>query len=86
VALIFNILYSANCHVSTSEVDTWQTFSFLMENLTKVLIWSFSKIEVLSVMRIETQGLKNKLVKIQGSNVYLTQKRQIYIFFLKKKK
>jgi hypothetical protein len=41
--------------VSTSDVDTWQTVNFLTENLTEVLIWYFLKIEVPSVMQIETQ-------------------------------
>jgi hypothetical protein len=58
--------------VSTSEVDKWRTVSFWTENLTEVLIWSFPKIEVLSVMQIETQGLKNKVVKTQGLKIYLT--------------
>jgi hypothetical protein len=52
--------------VSTSEVDTWRTVNFWTEKLTEVLIWSFPKIDVSSVMRIETQGLKNKVVKTQG--------------------
>jgi hypothetical protein len=58
--------------MSTSEVDTWRTVSFWTEKLTKVLIWSFPKIDVSSVMRIETQGLKNKIVKTQGLKMYLT--------------
>jgi hypothetical protein len=39
--------------------------SFWTKNLTDVLIWYFSKIEVPSVMRIETQRLKNKVIKTQ---------------------
>jgi hypothetical protein len=58
--------------VSTSEVDTWRTVNFWTEKLTEVLIWSFPKICVSSVMRIETQGLKNKVVKTQGLKRYLT--------------
>jgi len=58
--------------VTTSYADTWQTVSFWTENLTEVLIWSFSKIEVPSVMQIETQGLKNKVVKNQGPKSCLT--------------
>jgi uncharacterized membrane protein YcgQ (UPF0703/DUF1980 family) len=58
--------------VSTSEVDTWQTISFWTEKLTEVLIWSFLKIDVSSVMRIETQRLKNKVVKTQGLKMCLT--------------
>jgi len=58
--------------VSTSEVDTWRTVSFWTENLTEVLIWSFLKIELPSIMRIETQGLKNKVVKTQGPKRCLT--------------
>jgi hypothetical protein len=58
--------------VSTSEVDTWRTVNFWTEKLTGVLIWSFPKIDVSSVMRIETQGLKNKVVKTQGPKRYLT--------------
>jgi hypothetical protein len=46
-----------------SEVDTWQAVSFWTENLTEILIRSLTKIEVPSVIRIETQGLKNKVVK-----------------------
>jgi hypothetical protein len=38
-----------------SGVDTWRTVSFWTKNLTEILIRSFSKIEVPSVMRIETQ-------------------------------
>jgi len=41
--------------------------------LTKVLIWSFPKTKVLSVMRIETQVLKNKVFKTQRPKTYLTQ-------------
>jgi hypothetical protein len=58
--------------VSTSYADTWQTVSFWTENLTEVLIWSFSKIEVPSVMQIETQELKIEVVKTQGPKRYLT--------------
>jgi len=47
----------------------------LNENLTEVLIWSFPKTEVKSVMRIETQVLKNKVFKIQVLKTYLTLKR-----------
>jgi hypothetical protein len=60
--------------VSTSEVDTWRSVSFWTEKLTEVLIRSFSKTEALSVMQIETQGLKNKVSKIQGLEKYLTLK------------
>jgi hypothetical protein len=66
--------------VSTSEVDTWRTVNFWTEKLTEVLIWSFPKIDVLSVMRIETQGLKNKVVKTQGLKRCLTLKYMIIIF------
>jgi hypothetical protein len=52
--------------VSTSEVDTWQTVNFWTKKLTEVLIWLFPKIDVSSMMRNETQGLKNKVVKTQG--------------------
>jgi hypothetical protein len=58
--------------VSTSEVDTWQAISFWTEKLTKVLIWSFSKIEISCVVQIETQGLKNKVSKTQKPEEYLT--------------
>jgi hypothetical protein len=58
--------------VSTSEVDTWRSVSFWTEKLTEVLIRSFSKTEVSSVMQIETQGLKNKVFKIKGLEEYLT--------------
>jgi hypothetical protein len=51
---------------------TWRTVSFWMEKLTEVLIWSFSKTHISSVMKIETQGLKNKVFKTQGPNEYLT--------------
>jgi hypothetical protein len=51
--------------VSTFEVDTWRTVIFL----TEVLIRSFFKTEVLSVMRIEIQGLENKVSKTQGPDV-----------------
>jgi hypothetical protein len=58
--------------VSTSEVDTWRSVNFWTEKLTEVLIWSFSKTDVSSVMRIKTRGLKNKVVKTQGLKRYLT--------------
>jgi len=51
---------------------TWQVVSFWMEKLTEVLIRSFTKTEISSVIRIETQGLKNKVFKTQGLEVYLT--------------
>jgi hypothetical protein len=46
--------------------------------LDKKLDWGtnlvfFSKIEVSSVMRIETQVLKNKVSKTHGPKIYLTQ-------------
>jgi hypothetical protein len=43
----------------------WQSVSFWNEKLTEVLIRSFFKIEVSSVMQIETHGLKNKVSKTQ---------------------
>jgi hypothetical protein len=43
-----------------------------MENLTEVLIWSFRKTEVPSVMRIETHIPKNKVFKTQVLKTYLT--------------
>jgi hypothetical protein len=46
-----------------------------MEKLTEVLIWSFPKIDISSVMQIETQGLKNKVFKTQGREGYLTLKK-----------
>jgi hypothetical protein len=60
--------------MSTSEVDTWQSVSFWTEKLTEVLIQSFFKIEVSSVMQIETQGLKNKVSKTQRLKICLTLK------------
>jgi hypothetical protein len=69
-----------------SRVDTWQTVSFWIENLTDVLIWFFLKIKVSSVMRIETRGLKNKVSKTQEPEVYLTQKLKTKNYKLKKKK
>jgi hypothetical protein len=51
--------------VPESEVDTWQVVSFWTENLTEISIQYFLKIEVPSVMQIETHGLKNKVVKTQ---------------------
>jgi len=51
---------------------TWRTVSFWMENLTGVLIRPFPKTEVSSVIRIETQGLKNKVSKTQRPEMYLT--------------
>jgi hypothetical protein len=56
-----------------SKVDMWQTVSFWTENLSEVLIQPFLKTKVLSVMRIETQGLKNKVFKTHKSKVYVTQ-------------
>jgi hypothetical protein len=58
--------------VSTFEVDTWRSVSFWTEKLTEVLIRSFFKTEVSSVMQIETLGLKNKVFKIQRLEEYLT--------------
>jgi hypothetical protein len=48
------------------DVDTWRTVSFWKKNLTNVLIWSFFKIEVSFMMRIETLELKNNIAKIEG--------------------
>jgi hypothetical protein len=45
-----------------------------MKNLTEIPIRYFHKIEVPSVMQIETQGLKNKVVKTQKSYEDLTLK------------
>jgi hypothetical protein len=56
-----------------SRVDRWRTVNFFTENLTEVLIRSFPKTEVSSVIRIETQGLKNKVSKTQGPEVFKTQ-------------
>jgi hypothetical protein len=44
----------------------WRTVSFWTKNLTEIRInlVFFFKIEVSSVMRIETQTLKNKVIKI----------------------
>jgi hypothetical protein len=55
-----------------------------MKNLTKVLIWYFPKTEVPFVMRIETKVLKNKVVKTQGPNPYLTlnKKKKFCLGFL----
>jgi hypothetical protein len=69
-----------------SRVDKWRTVSFWIENLTDVLIWYFLKTEVASVMRIETQGLKNKVSKTQRPEVYLTQKLKTKNYKSKKKK
>jgi hypothetical protein len=60
-----------------SGVDT-QTVSFWTDNLAKVLIWSFSKTKVSSMMRIETHKLKNKVSKTQKLEMYLT-----FIFIVK---
>lgn len=62
--------------MSTSEVDTWWAVNFWTEKLTEVLIWSFFKIDVSSVMRIETQRLKNKVVKTHGLKMCLTLKEK----------
>jgi hypothetical protein len=53
-------------------VNLKRAVSFFTENLIDVPIWYFLKIEVPSVMRIEIYGLKNKVVKTQKPNVYLT--------------
>jgi hypothetical protein len=65
--------------VSTSEGDTWWSISFWTEKLTEVLIRSFLKTEVLSVMQIETQGLKNKVSKTQGLKMCLTLKINLFL-------
>jgi hypothetical protein len=67
-------LYFLVPEFQSSRVDIWRVVSFWTENLTKVLIWSFSKTEVPFVMWIETQVLKTKVSKTQGPEVYLTQK------------
>jgi hypothetical protein len=75
---IFNFLIFL--HYDTcllSGVDTWTTISFLIEKLTEVPIRSFLKTQVLSVIRIETQGVKNKVFKPQVPKMYLT------IFFIR---
>jgi hypothetical protein len=41
--------------------NAWQIVSFWTEKLTEVLIRSFLKIEVPSMMRIEIQKLKTKI-------------------------
>jgi hypothetical protein len=51
---------------------TWWAVSFWTENLIEVLIWSFSKMEVPSVMLIETQVSKNKVFKTQVLKMYST--------------
>jgi hypothetical protein len=55
---------------------TWWAVSFLMKNLTEVLIWSFLKTEVLFVMRIETKVPKNKIFKTQ-----VLKTNSTYFFF-----
>jgi len=52
--------------------DTWWAINFWIENLIEVLILSFYKTEIPYVMRIETQVLKNKVFKTQGSKTCLT--------------
>jgi hypothetical protein len=61
-------------------VNLWQAVSFWTEKLTKVLIWAFLKINISSVMQIETQGLKNKVFKTHGPLDYLTQKYNTIIW------
>jgi hypothetical protein len=41
----------------------WQIVCFWTENLTEILIWFFSKTEISSMMRIESQRLKGKVFK-----------------------
>jgi hypothetical protein len=60
--------------MSTSEIDTWRSVRFWTEKLTEVLIQSFLKTEISSVMQIETHGLKNKVSKTQGLKRCLTLK------------
>jgi hypothetical protein len=64
------LLYCDMCQ--PSGIDMWRNISFWTKNLTKILIQYFSKIEVPSVMRIETQGLKNKFFKTQRPKKCLT--------------
>jgi hypothetical protein len=52
----------------------WQVVSFCTENLIEVPIQSFLKTEVSSVMQIETQVPKDKVVKTQVPIRYLTLK------------
>jgi hypothetical protein len=56
---------------------TWRAVSFWTEKLTEVLIRSFPKTEVSSVMQNETQGLKNKVFETQEPEKYLT----LFFFF-----
>jgi hypothetical protein len=48
----------------------WLTVNFWTEKLTEVLIRSFLKTEVSSVMQIETEELKNKVSKTQELEEY----------------
>jgi hypothetical protein len=67
----FNTTYNS---CQSSGVDTWRAVNFWTENLTKVLIRSFPKIEVLSMLQIKTQGQKHKVFKTQGPEVCFTLK------------
>jgi hypothetical protein len=55
---VFNIFFYTETRVNPLGVDTRRAVSFWTENLTGVLIWSFFKTEVPSVMQIETQVQK----------------------------
>jgi hypothetical protein len=76
----FFFLYSVTCQ------SQWRAVSFWTKNLTEVPIQYFLKIEVLSMIRIETQVPKNKIFKTQVPKRYLTIFLSIKInnFFLKK--
>jgi hypothetical protein len=50
----------------------WPVWGWFGHPLTEVPIRSFSKIDVPSMMKFETQGLKNKVVKTQGLKMCLT--------------
>jgi hypothetical protein len=66
---------------------TWRAVSFLTEKLTEVLIRSFLKTKVSSVMQIEIHELKNKVSKTQGPKRCITFKFILfgwtYIFKIK---
>jgi hypothetical protein len=79
---IFNIFFLILLFFNSFlKVDTWQSVSFWTEKLTEVLIRSFLKTEVSSVMQIEIQGLKNKVSKNQGLKKCLT----LFFFFFNQK-
>jgi hypothetical protein len=58
--------------------NMWRTLKYWTEKLTEVSNSSFPKTQMPSVMQIETEVPKNKIFKLQVSNMSLTLNVSIY--------